>query len=549
MHRIALAHSPIGAWHATRFAFEKQEGAVMNRTPWVAMGERCVLWVVLAAGGALGCDPPVVAPRPDAAVIDPPDSSPPDGFIDDRRDTPLACGSSGSSGAPCRSGECGPDLTCTMERAATTIAAVFGVAQGAAGDLEHPDYDVARAVPVPADDVPFNAWRGSICAEECDLGATTDGCGGCATCSGALTQNAFVNAIGGAGLTFGAAATFENSGLCRLSCTFEPSVRGGECAGETTCDAFSETCVEECTSDAECRMGLGITFDGEIVTVVDGTSASACNTVTGRCEVPGSAAAHVGDVCDSGNDCAPGTGVCLRGGLCASVGCGTAGTTCDGANGLCLNVNENQTLCLAGCNTVADCAPGNACEPLGGTIGTFTGFCIGACADDSDCAASETCTDTIDAAGAPRDGGCVPRCTAVGAIGAASGGCAADEFCVADHTGAAYGFCRAVDQLCGANNAIDLAAASAECATGWVCDELLASGGGPGFGNRDVVGDGHCTPACAIDADCTAAGTTCVTSGAYAGLCRQSCDAATACPMGQTCDTGEARCVEAPPPV
>lgn len=517
----------------------------MNRTQRVAMGVRCVLWAMSVASAA-GCDPPVVVPA-DAGGDSAPDAWNGDARIDPGIDAPLSCGATGLAGGYCREGRCLDGLTCVMDRSAMTVGSIFMVAQGTVEDVAHPGYQALLTPSDPGDDAPFTAWLGSICAQECDLGAATDSCGDCATCSGTLTQNAFVNAIGGAALTFGAGATFANSGLCRISCTFDPATRGGECGDQTTCLPFGETCVEACVSDAECRMGLGITFAGEIVTVVDDTSPATCNATTGRCEVPGVATAHVGDACTSTNDCAPGTGTCLRGGLCADLGCARSGTTCDGDNGLCLNINENQTLCLAGCNVAADCGAGNSCVPLGGTVGTFTGYCLGACADDDECAASETCTNTVDAAGAPQDGACVPRCTAPGEVGAASGGCADDEFCASDHDGATYGFCRGVDQLCGANNTINLAAASDACATGWVCDELLATGGGPGFRGRDVVGDGHCARACAVDGDC-AAGTTCVTSGAYAGLCRQVCDAGAACPTGQLCDTGEGRCVEAPPP-
>jgi hypothetical protein len=518
----------------------------MNRTPWVAMGVRCVLWVLVVLGATgCSCEPPrIIVGPPDAAVDDAQADASRAGDADAHVDA-TSCGSSGSVGSQCRMGACGSTSMCVMDRAATSIRTVFQVAQGTPEDLAHPGYQGVQMPSVPEDDVPFNAWLGSMCVQECDLGATTDGCGACATCSGTLTQNAFVNALGGAGLTFGADALYANSGLCRLSCTFDPATRGDECVGSTTCDAFGETCVEECTSDAECRMQLGITFAGEIVTVVDDASPASCNAATGRCEVPGDASAQVGDACDSGNDCAPGAGVCLRGGLCAELGC-TAGS-CGGGSGVCLGVNENQTICLAGCNTVADCSPGNACQMLGAAVGGFMGYCLGACEDDSECAATETCTDTVDAMGAVVGGACVPRCTAPGEVGAASGGCATDEFCARDHDGAAYGYCRIANQFCGAGNTVNLAAASDDCSSGAVCDELLAMGGGPGFGGRDVVGDGHCVSACVVDADCTTAGTTCVTSGAYAGLCRQACDGSVPCPTGQICDVGEGRCVEAPP--
>jgi hypothetical protein len=142
----------------------------------------------------------------------------------------------------------------------------------------------------------------------------------------------------------------------------------------------------------------------------------------------------------------------------------------------------------------------------------------------------------------------VPRCNVPGGVGTAAG-CGATQFCEADHAGATYGFCAPLDGFCGALDTTNLPSASSECATGYVCDELLATGGGATYGGRDVFGDGHCVRACMTSADCTASGTTCVTSGVYAGLCRrQGCSATIACPTGQVCDTARAVCVEAPPP-
>jgi len=204
-----------------------------------------------------------------------------------------------------------------------------------------------------------------------------------------------------------------------------------------------------------------------------------------------------------------------------------------------------STLCLEGCNTPDDCGAGNTCNVLLDTagarvfIGPFSGYCIGTCASDADCIASETCSDVLDPIGV-LTAHCVPRCTGVGEIGAASGGCTDDEVCLAAHAGATYGRCELADRFCGAVGTLGLPAASTDCATGWVCDELLASVDL----QPEVLGDGHCVRACGSDLDCFT-GTTCVTSGPLAGLCRQRCTVDADCAARTTCDETLGLCIEA----
>ncbi|MFO0682736.1 MAG: MopE-related protein [Sandaracinus sp.] len=451
--------------------------------------------------------------------------------------TPACSIADGALGAHCAAGLCMGTAACFNDLSAMSVDQVFGgVRQGVENDPAHPGYARVAAAQVPANDPPFHGFLGTMCTSECDLDAATDGCGTCATCSGLLSQNPLVQAFGGARLAY-AMPAYANSGSCRLDCAYDPATRGA-CPAATTCDAFSEVCVEQCTTDAECNMNYGAAYDGELLSLIVGDER--CDTTVGRCVPRASVAtAHVGDACDTASDCAPGVGMCFAGGLCGALECGTAGTACDGGRGICLGTGGTQTVCLRGCNTVADCGAGNVCAPVGAAIGGYTGYCIGVCNTDTDCAATETCND------ANR---CVPRCTVPGGIGVAAG-CASDtEFCRVDHAGATYGFCEQVDRFCGAANSTNLPAASSECATGYVCDEMLAGGSGPAFGGREVFGDGHCTRACTTNADCTAIGTRCVTNGPYLGLCRRiGCTMATDCASGQSCDTARAVCVEAPP--
>jgi hypothetical protein len=302
-------------------------------------------------------------------------------------------------------------------------------------------------------------------------------------------------------------------------------------------------CVEACTTDNECNTEAGVTFEGEIVTLIERAHPAHCNHVTGRCEHTGTPGATVGTRCTSSDDCAPGVGVCLPGGICAELGCPESDTGTCGAdyNGICLSTtasSRRQSICILGCDTSADCPSGNNCIVPGPNIGRFSGYCIDACSRDGDCRSSDVCQTR---AGVPSKSPlahrCTPRCSVMGGIGP-SAGCAAGEACVvagASSTGLA---CAPIDSFCGAADAFRVAAASDQCATGYVCDELVIGGA------HAVVADGRCVQACLNDAVC-AAGTRCVTSGNYAGLCRAHCGVDSDCPSGEVCDRGQGWCVEA----
>lgn len=531
----------------------------MSRTQFVARVAWSVSCVVLLHAQACSCGPPI-------EVVDggPIDAAPDDDVGRDASTPPgpdAACGSgTGQIGDHCRSGAtaaCASGSDCIdLSARSHDVESVFGYRQGGDDDVAHPGYPLARDVVDPLASAPFNAAAGTLCAAQCDASLRTDPCGACTSCETTLTQMPLVAAFGGARVLFGTAAAYgASTGVCRLDCTWSPTSRGDECPSEMACDAFGSVCIEACTTDNECNTNYGVTYEGEVVTVLDTAHPRACNPTTGRCEDVGTTGASVGDACESSDACAPGTGVCLAGGRCAEFGCAspdTSASTCASGAGVCLSVNQTshpQTLCLQGCAASSDCGAGNVCTPFGGgfAIGAFTGYCLGICHADDECIGSEACTDgtTVDATGATvaTPGQCVPRCTGVGEVGAASGGCDATEMCVADHAGAAYGHCAPADHFCGEPDTRSLPAADPECATGWVCDELLA--GLPA--QHELVADGHCTPACASDADCTGA-TTCVLAGALAGLCRDACTSDTDCTAPRVCDTTLGACVEAAPP-
>jgi hypothetical protein len=472
-----------------------------------------------------------------------------DTAVDAGRDanTITSCNMPSLVGAHCASGACMSGVTCAAF-APMTVQAAFGLSQGSP-DPAHTGYSVLESPPIVSESAPFTAAAGTLCAQTCDTAAASDTCGACTSCANVLTQMPLIAAFGGVRTIYGAAPPFgADTGLCRLDCTWQVASSGTGCPDSAmTCDAFSGTCIEACTTDNECNTTYGITYNGDLTTALVTTGAEHCDHTTGRCEANGTPTATVGRACTSSDQCVPRSGICLNGGLCAELGCvpGPLGASLCGASAICLATNNTPSavgLCLRACNTRADCGPGNACQQLGTTVGGFTGYCLGTCAMDTDCAANETCTDTT-GAGGPVAGRCVPRCTGVGLVGAASGGCTATQYCRIDHAGATYGSCVDADAFCGAVNTMALPAADpTECATGYVCDETLATPHlATGAATREQFGDGHCAPTCTT---CTG-GQTCVSSGPLAGLCRRACSAASpSCPTDQTCNTALGYCVE-----
>jgi hypothetical protein len=524
---------------------------------------------------------------------------------------PQHCGTAGLAGGACRAGACQASLHCFDPAAfganSSTIQGAFGLQQGDLTDPQHAGYQTVQNPTMCAthtdmptcaadsangcawdatmnhcingDSAPFNAFEGTFCAQECDTTATTDTCGACAHCSRDLTQMPLIQAFGGVASIYGNTGMFPyaNEGVCRLQCTYDHTMRSadGVCDSQHTCDAFGGVCVEACTTDNECNTAFGVTYSGQTVTLVDHTAGAAhCNTTTGRCEVAGTAGKNVGDTCMSGNDCAPGVGVCLNGGHCSEFNGCTNGMVCGATNnGVCLAVNgtmHTQNLCIMGCNHATDCGAGNVCNMLTAAIGSFTGYCLGGCMTDDECIATETCTDytTTDAttgAATAHAGNCVHRCGGTGApitvgqVGmsagttAATGDCLTTEYCQADHTGATYGYCQPMNHLCGTPNTNSLPAPATDCAIGQLCDETLATPHDAptttaprGALEVENFGDGHCVAPCvstaasctgtavcvAADANCTghADMTSCGADTAHHCAWNAQATANTACP-------------------
>jgi hypothetical protein len=504
------------------------------------------------------------------------DLGPFDAGTDARAST--GCIQAGLAAGPCRAGACTGGLRCwdpaMLPANAMTVQGAFALAQGNAADPSHPGFQL---VDVPQDAsraAPFNAWEGTFCAEECDVTSTVNTCGACTSCSRTLTQLPIVQAFGGVSVWYGGQGSFPSAdqGVCRVQCSFERGTRGAECDAQHTCDPYGGVCIEACTADAECNTSYGITYTGLTVTVLSTTSPARCDTTTGRCTYVGTAGASIGSRCASTNDCAPGIGLCLDGERCAEFDGCDVGQPCGlGANGVCVAVNATmhaRNLCIQGCRSASDCGSG-VCVPLTSAVGGYTGYCTGVCQTDDQCIASETCTDStttdpMTGSTTSNPGRCVHRCgdggapIAVGQTGASTttralGDCLTSEFCEPDHPGASYGFCVAVNHLCGASNTNSLPATATDCPTGSVCDETLATPHDPPSPTNpnagiavENFGDGHCIATC--DATSCTAPATCIATGTLGGLCRRPCtrDAIGTCPIDQHCDTTLGFCVECP---
>ena len=568
---------------------------------------------VLIAAAVVGCGPS--AEMPDVTLIHPPDGGPGDTGAHDRDMGPdmgpPSCSASGRVGAHCQgmANTCMTGSMCLNAGAATTIQMAFGIQAGILVDSMHMDYQAIA--PAGTETAPFNGVSGGLCAQQCDT-SVADTCGACTTCSNTTTQMPLIAAFGGiVTLIAQTSRQFgQHTGVCRIDCTYDAATAGAECPTGMTCDRFGGVCVESCTADSECNTNYGVTYAGQLVTIVDhSATADVCNMTTGRCEEPatvGTATGIVGTHCTSNQDCVHG-GICLNGGHCAEFGCANANMMTGGCGGpgnnlgVCLTTSEamhSSPLCITGCQHSSDCGPGNICNILYTDathstpfpIGGFAGYCIGQCNTDDECIATEACTDqnTLDTTGAlvPNAGRCVPRCTDLGHVGTATtataGQCLTTEWCEPDASAAAgercttdancthgarthcfegfcysavptFGHCTPLGAFCGDGNTRSLAAVQGDCASTQVCDETLATPhNAMGGVSREDFGDGHCVAPC-TSTSCTG-GAVCVATGPLAGLCRHACTPSTGdagmgtCPVDQVCDSALSYCVEVAPP-
>lgn len=488
---------------------------------------------VYLLAGASAVLPGCCCSGPPAPIFLGPEDTGPDAaivflFPDAGRDASPVDASTCGALSPCTATSCAIG-TCA-HRPPSSIGSLLGIDPGAPSDPLHPGYAATVPAPDPALDATVQLFAPSLCVAACDL-TTASTCGPCAACSHTLTQMPLLATLGGASLVSGSGTLSD--GLCRPRCTFDPD-GPGDCPAGSTCDELEGVCIEACQSDLECNTNVGVTYEGEVVALVETEHARACDLGTGRCE--SSAAASLGDACGSDAECGAGD-LCLDG-ACASPGC--TASACGDGRGACVDFALATTFCVLGCHDASDCAPGLACVAFGASIGGFSGMCVGACTQHADCRASEICAPDapLDPPWhADRSPRCVPSCSPVDARGVAAG-CADGEFCRAVEAG--LGRCAPLGGFCDlATPSLD--AHSDACGSGQICDALLAGPVG-----RSVA-DGHCVDPCTSDAECaTLPSFVCVTSGPLAGLCRAPCSASGACNPGQTCDATLGYCVESP---
>jgi len=423
----------------------------------------------------------------------------------------------GTTGGRCRSGTtcetgatCSPELTRNpMTGTPLTLENTFVIPIFTA-DHEDPDHpgEFIVVTPVPADrQINIGFGPGGQCSPLCTLATTAmpnppNTCGNCATCSASLGGPPAIGALGVTTRTF-VDINMDNTGdpICRQDCNFDPATNGG-CPMGYTCDPTENICLESCTQDSQCQMGFGNSRHEGLVAVLD--PAFTCNMTTGRCQWTPPAGAAAGSACESNADCPADIGTCFLGGHCATYQCNvpdpadTTGMTplhpCP-TGSLCIGFGGNDAAaCLVGCNAPTDCPAGEACSPLMGTAGGFTGICFGICDNDGQCHGNERCK--VGGFQTPAIGTCQPFCSPGASLPGATECTAGTQVCVQSTTGTTtVGYCQDLNALCGDDT---------NCYGGQSCQIINNDGSGRCVGPADGGG-------CMADGDCaaTGAGATC----------------------------------------
>lgn len=164
-----------------------------------------------------------------------------------------------------------------------------------------------------------------------------------------------------------------SGGYCTLencSSANNPCPTGSECF-YTDQARQNTTCLQSCTSNAQCRTGYECFEPGACLPSAGGG--------------PGPSGAPVGGACTQNSDCAGGANArCVTnnfpGGYCIIVDCQTG--ACPTGSSCYIIDNQNNTACLADCARRADCRPMYACHD--------PGVCFPACTANS-CDAGEVC--------------------------------------------------------------------------------------------------------------------------------------------------------------
>lgn len=322
------------------------------------------------------------------------------------------------------SGFCSAGLAC-RPLFESTLGALTGLYAGTP-DPDHAGEFLAGSL----SDIPVT-FSGNFCSQGCG-GEAGGSCGTCTTCSYRFgPTRAWHEVVGIWDVVPGIAL---GSGLCRPGCVFDDTSRGG-CTGGTTCDPGTNTCIDACTSDRQCRLELGLSQRRGLV--AHETGSASCNVETGRCEWTPPSASEFRSPCSVDQDCRSGIGSCLQ--YCTWSQCDGRGMDgellypCpDGAE--CVRTaEESPGICIPRCAVADDCPSRTSC------VG---GYCQLTCSADSECRSEERCRPLT-----MSEGSCSPICdpAGTGVVGAVE--CSSQEQCVGVPS-RDFGFCYRVDGLC-----------------------------------------------------------------------------------------------------
>lgn len=404
------------------------------------------------------------------------------------------------------------------------------------------------------------ACKAGVCGAACDANAPCNG--GCcangkcvdgsvgAACAlgGALCGSCAGNAKGGA------CVTLNNMTFCGCDSQVD-------CPPNFACDPVAKTCTSKCDMNSPCNGGCcgnGVCTVGS-ATHSCGSNGGACLDCAGNANgfacVPTAGGGHCGcsdlsqcpmsvvacdmnakicnHVCSANLKCQTGCCTDANAGTCVN---GAAASAC-GASGVCVNCTVLATglACranqLCGCDSAADCPPGQACNTLTHSCVTKCGMnqpcnsaCCsnGTCAPGSDgkaCGSSGACVDcSLNKVGHACLGGTACGCSSAADCGSLQACDAVNKVCTnaCDQNQACNGGCCA-NGLCvdgGANSACG--AGGLACA---VCGGTLPTcDAGKCTSKCGQFGNGQCDGGSCCKAGTCTAGTTSTSCG-FSGTC------------------------------
>lgn len=414
-------------------------------------------------------------------------------------------GAACTAASQCQSGFCTEGVCCDS---ACADAATGGLCRTCRGTSTRPA-GACSNVDSGGADPKARCARSSAATGDCSNDGTCNGAGACRPWPGGTGCRQESCAAG----THTLPATCDGAGNC-------PAPIAASC-GSYVCSATSPTCLNTCTSNADCAGGL------------------TCLKTNNRCGDKLAA----GESCAASSDCGAGL-VCSAEGVCCDQTCAGGCQSCklSGKAGVCSSIAGGSPPRATTPATCSAAAPG-ACGASGNCNGA------GGCEQRSSCAPTITACPAdrhlqYIAAGLCSTGGVCGPLTASCGAGYLCTGTACATSCttanastncdVANGYTCIGGFCqkRANGTACAQPN---------ECASGNCTDGVCcAAGSCPDCQSCNVAGQaGSCRPVAANSADGACVGS-CPTSTQARGLCdgAGACKATSACAAGYACVGG-----------